>query len=206
LVERRAQLELARKQLSDTTVRAPFKGAITRRQASLGEYLATNAPVVSLVRSHPLRLRLEVPERLAAKVRAGQRVDLRVEGVSLKRTGVVVRLSPSIEAQNRSLLVEAEIPNQDGKLRAGSFAEGSIRVNPDARGIAIPARAVLSYAGVDRVFVVENGAAGERVIQTGRRIGEERVEISTGLRAGDVVVVDGADRLSKGQKVQVAGN
>ncbi len=206
LLERRAQLELARQQLADTTIRAPFKGAITRRQASLGEYLPINAPVVSLVRSHPLRLRLEVPERLAAKVRAGQRVDLRVEGMAIRRSGAVVRLSPSIEAQNRSLLVEAEIPNQDGALRAGSFAEGSIAVNPDARGIAIPARAVLSYAGVDRVFVIENGAAAERVVQTGRRIGGERVEIVAGLRPGDVVAVDGADRLSKGQKVQVAGN
>lgn len=204
LVERRAQSALARQQLADTAIRAPFRGAVTRRQASPGEYLATNAPVVTLVRSHPLRLRLEVPERLAAKVRSGQRVELRLEGVSITRSGTVVRLSPSIEAQNRSLLVEAEIPNQDGALRAGSFAEGWILVNPDARGVAVASRAVLSYAGVDRVFVVENGSAAERIVKTGRRVGGERVEILRGLRAGDLVIVAGNDRLAGGQKVRVA--
>ena len=206
LVERRAQLDLARQQLADTTIRAPFKGAVTRRQAALGEYLSINAPVVSLVRSHPLRLRLEVPERLAAKVRHGQRVDLRVEGIAISRSGTVVRISPSIEVQNRSLLVEAEVPNQDGALRAGSFAEGSVVVNPDARGIAIASRAVLSYAGVDRVFVVENGTAAERVVRTGRRLSGERVEILEGLKPGDPVIVEGADRLAPGQKVRVFGS
>ncbi|MBI3695896.1 MAG: efflux RND transporter periplasmic adaptor subunit [Acidobacteria bacterium] len=203
LVERRAQLELARQQLTDTTIRAPFRGAITRRQASVGEYLAVNAAVVSLVRWHPLRLRLEVPERLAAKVRLGQSVGLRVEGSTATRSGRVVRLSPSIEAQNRSLVVEAEIPNEDGALRAGSFAEGTIAVNPDARGVAVPSRAVLSFAGVDRVFVVENGAAAERLVKPGRRLGE-RVEIVTGLKGGELVITEGHDRIAAGQKVQVA--
>ena len=204
LVERRAQLELARQQLADTQIRAPFRGAVTRRQASVGEYLAVNGAVVSLVRSHPLRLRLEVPERQASKVRLEQRVDLRVEGSTTTRSGRVVRVSPSIEAQNRSLVVEAEIPNEDGALRAGSFAEGTIAVNPDARGVAVPARAVLNFAGVDRVFVVENGAAAERLVKPGRRLARERVEILTGLQGGELVITEGNDRIAAGQKVQVA--
>lgn len=206
LVERRAQLDLARQQLTDTVIRAPFRGAITRRPATIGEYLGVNAPVVVLVRSHPLRLRLEVPERLAFKVRLGQRVDVQVEGASTTRSGTVVRLSPSIEAQNRSLLVEGEVPNPDNALRAGSFVEGLITVNPDARGIALPIRAVLTYAGVERVFLAQNGAAVERVIKTGRRLPHDRIEILQGLRPGDVVVTDGNDRLANGQKVQPAGS
>jgi len=73
-----------------------------------------------------MRLRLQIPERLSPKVRPAQRIDVRVEG-SVNRTGTVMRLSPSIEAQNRSLLIEAEIPNPDNALRAGSFAEASSR-------------------------------------------------------------------------------
>jgi RND family efflux transporter MFP subunit len=201
LVERRAQLDLARQQLADTMIRAPFRGAITRRPAALGEYLAVNAPVVVLVRSHPLRLRLEVPERLAFKVRMGQRIDLRLEGAGLTRSGTVVRLSPAIEAQNRSLLVEGEIPNPDNVLRAGSFVEGQITVNPDARGIALPLQAVLTYAGVERVFVVQNGAAAERLVKTGRRLPGDRIEIVRGLRPGEAVVTEGNDRVAGGQKV-----
>jgi RND family efflux transporter MFP subunit len=206
LVERRAQLDLARQQLTDTVIRAPFRGAITRRPAGLGEYLAVNAPVVVLVRSHPLRLRLEVPERLASKVRLGQRVDVRVEGAGTSHSGRVVRLSPAIEAQNRSLLLEGEIPNPDSFLRAGSFVEGSITVNPDARGVALPLRAVLSYAGVERVFVVEKGAAVERQVKTGRRLPGDRLEILQGLAPGELVVIEGNDRLANGQKVLTAAN
>ncbi len=206
LVERRAQLALARQQLADTVIRAPFRGAVTRRPAALGEYLGVNAPVVVLVRWHPLRLRLEVPERLASKVRLDQRVEVRVEGSGASHAGRVVRVSPAIEAQNRSLLVEGEIPNPDNALRPGSFVEGRITVNPDARGIAVPTRAVLAYAGVERVFLVEQGKAVERLVKVGRRLPGDRMEILQGLRPGDAVVIEGNDRLANGQRVEAAGS
>lgn len=205
LSERRAQLALARQQLSDTEIRAPFRGAITRRLASLGEYLAVNAPVVTLVRLHPLRLCLDVPERLATKVSIGQRVDVRLEGSDKARAGRVVRLSPAIEAQNRSLLVEGEIPNQDGALRPGSFAEGVITVNLQARGVAIPARALVSFAGVDRVFVNQDGVLAERIVKPGRKLSMDRVEILSGLKPGELVVTEANDRLANGQKVEASG-
>ncbi|MGH9720303.1 MAG: efflux RND transporter periplasmic adaptor subunit [Bryobacteraceae bacterium] len=205
LTERRAQLALARQQLSDTVIRAPFRGAVTRRQATLGEYIAVNAPVAILVRSHPLRIRLEVPERLAGKVRAGQRIDLRLEGAGLARSGRVVRLSPAIEAQNRSLLVEGEIPNEDGALRAGSFVEGVITIDPNAKGIALPSTALLNFAGTERVYVADNGALAERVVKTGRRLDERTVEVITGLRSGELVVIEPDSRLSPGQKVTPTG-
>lgn len=202
LAERRAQLDLARQQLKDSTVLAPFEGAITRRQASQGEYLGVNAPVVTLVRQHPLRVRLEVPERQAARVRRGQRIDLRLEGSAMGRSGRVVRMSPAIEAQNRSLLIEGEIPNQDGVLRPGSFVEGSIVVDPDAAGIAVPRAAVASFAGIERAYVVVDGVLEDRVLKTGRRLSGDRIEVLEGLSAGDRLVVKAGDRMAKGQRVK----
>ncbi len=202
LTERRAQLSLARQQLSDCTIRAPFSGAITKRISNLGEYLGINAGVVSLVRQHPLRIRLEVPERQAAKVHPGQRIDIRLEG-SAVRTGAVVRLSPAIEAQNRSLLVEGEIPNTDGVLRPGSFTEGTITIDPNARGIAAPLDALLSFAGIERVYVVKDGALADRLVKTGRRLSGDRVEVLEGLKEGDQVVLRVNDRMVIGQKVVV---
>jgi RND family efflux transporter MFP subunit len=205
LSERRAQLALARQRLADCTIRAPFSGAVTRRIASLGEYLAVNGGVVSLVRQHPLRIRLEVPERLASKVRAGQRIDIRVTGSSLLRSGRVVRLSPAIEAQSRSLTIEGEIPNEDGLLRPGSFAEGTVTVDPNARGIAVPASALTTFAGIERVFVVSDGVLDDRVVRTGRRLGGDRIEILSGLKPGDRVVRDATDRMAKGMPVTESG-
>ena len=203
LSERRAQLDLARQQLTDTVIRAPFDGAITKRVASIGEYLATNAPVVTLVRQHPLRVRLEVPERFAGQIHRGQAIDVRLEGSSLKRTGRVMRLSPSIEAQNRSLTVEGEIPNQDGLLRPGSFVEGSITVDAQAQGITVPSAALVAFAGVERVYLVKGGVLDDRIVKSGRRLTGERVEILEGLKDGDLVVAVANEKMAKGQKVRV---
>lgn len=198
LAERRAQLSLARQQLSDAVLRAPFQGAVTKRIASQGEYLPVNSPVATIVRQHPLRIRLEVPERLAIKIRTGQRVDVKLEGRDATRAGRVVRMSPALEAANRSLLVEGEIPNQDGVLRPGSFVEGAITVNPNAQGIAAPLGALLSFAGIERMFVVKEGVLEERLVKTGRRFAEDRVEVLEGLQAGDQLVKNATDRMTKG--------
>lgn len=203
LSERRAQLALARQQLEDTTIRAPFSGAIMRRPASVGEFLPVNAAIVTLVRQNPVRVRLGVPERQAARVRQGQPIAIRLEGEANRFYGRVVRLSPAIDVQNRSLLIEGEIPNPKGLLRPGSFVEGSIVVDEGARGIAIPAEAVSGFAGIDRVFVAKDGVLEDRIVKIGRRLTDGRVEIVEGLRAGDLVVAKAGDRMAKGQKVRV---
>ncbi|MBV6434558.1 MAG: Multidrug resistance protein MdtA [Bryobacteraceae bacterium] len=202
--QRRHEAALARQQLSDTVIRAPFRGAITQRIATLGEYLAVNAPAVVLVRWRPLRIRLSVPERQAYKVKAGQRIDLTLAGQAALQPGRVVRISPAIEAQNRSLTVEGEAPNEDGRLRAGSFVEATIVVNPEARGIAVPVSAVLSFAGVDRVFTVSGNSLRDLQVRQGRRLAGERVEIAEGLKPGDRIVLDPSDRFTPGMKVEVA--
>lgn len=204
LLQRRQEIALAKQQLTDTVIRAPFRGAITQRLATMGEFLAMNAPVVVLVRWHPLRARLQVPERVAFKVRAGQRIDLMFEGQAASQPGRVVRLSPSIEAQNRSLVVEGEIPNEGGSLRAGAFIEATITVDPNARGIAVPLSAVISFAGVDRLFIVNNHALEDRLVKVGRRLtNPDRLEILSGMKPGERYVVDPSDRFVTGQKVEV---
>ena len=201
LSERRAQLELAQQNLVDCTVRAPFSGAITRRQASIGEYLPVNAPVATLVRQHPVRVRLEVPERVAPKVRIGQPLEARVQGQAVARTGRVVRLSPAIEALSRSLVVEGEVPNESGVLRPGSFAEVVITVDPNAQGIAVPRNSILSFAGTDRVFVMKGDRLDDRVIRMGRTLDGDRVEIVSGLEPDATLVLTPNASMSKGQKV-----
>lgn len=203
LNERKAQLDLARQNLSDCIVRAPFSGAVTRRQASIGEYLPVNAPIATLVRQHPLRIRTELPERVAPRIRTGQPIDVRIQGQTSARKGRVVRLSPAIEAQSRSLVVEGEMPNENGALRPGSFVEILITVDPNARGIAIPRSSIVSFAGADRVYVAKNGVLDDRLIKTGRELGEEKVEILSGLEPGLELVLKPDGRMSKGQKVTV---
>jgi RND family efflux transporter MFP subunit len=114
---------------------------------------------------------------------------VRIEGDPVEHKGRVVRLSPSIQEQNRTLAVEAEVANPGGRLRPGAFARGEIVVEAELPVVLAPASSVVTFAGIEKVFGVKDGRAVERKVRTGRRSGD-RVEILEGLAAGEQVVVD----------------
>ncbi|MCA8949100.1 MAG: efflux RND transporter periplasmic adaptor subunit, partial [Planctomycetes bacterium] len=151
----------------------------------------------------PLRLRLEVPERAAGEVRPGQQVSFTVDGVDGDFAGKVTRLGSAIDRTNRTLTVEAEVENGGGRLRPGGFCRASIVVADDDPVTAVPATALLSFAGVDRVFTVADGKAVEHLVTPGRRLGE-LVELRDGLAADAAVVSEPGD-LVQGAPVRVAG-
>jgi RND family efflux transporter MFP subunit len=203
LAERRSELALARQQLADTMLYSPIDGAARERRASVGEFLAAGAPVVSLVRVNPLRLRLAVPEREATGIRTGQPVRVRVEVDPTEYTGRVVRTSPVIQEQSRTLMVEAEVANAEGRLRPGAFARAEIVVEAAKPAILVPASAIVTFAGIEKVISVKGERAVEKRVRTGRRVGD-RVEIVEGLAAGELVVVEPGN-LTGGQPVTVSG-
>jgi RND family efflux transporter MFP subunit len=204
LVQRRTELELARQALTDTELRSPADGMIRDRRASVGEFLAAGAPLATLVRIHPLRLQLAIPERAAVDVRVGQQVRVGVEGDAGVHTGRIVRLSPSIQEQNRTLTVEAEVPNPTGVLRPGSFARAEVVIAADQPAVFVPASSIVVFAGIEKVLMVRAGKAEERRIVTGRRE-KDRVEVIEGLKAGEGVVVQPGN-LTGGQAVTVKTN
>ena len=201
MVQRRSELEIARQQLADTVITSPFDGAVSERQASVGQYLPAGAPIVTLVRTDPLRLRLAVPEREAGLVRIGQSVDLTVEGDPNKYQGRVARLSPAIAENNRTLMIEAEVPNRRGDLRPGSFAKADILVEAGQRIVTVPVDSIVTFAGIEKVLTVAKNSAVEKRVHTGRRL-ENQVEILDGISAGEPVIVQPGN-LVGGQPVQV---
>jgi RND family efflux transporter MFP subunit len=200
LAQRRSELALARQQLADTVVSAPLDGIVQQKRASVGEYLAAGAPVVDIVRMNPLRLRAEVPERDAGTVRFGQNVRVSVEGDGKVYLGQIKRLSPTITQQNRMLMVEADVQN-DGNLRPGSFAKAEIVTNDAKMAVTVPSNAIVTFAGIEKVIVVQNGKALEKPITTGRRSGDW-TEIIAGVNVGEQVIVDPGN-LQSGMAVEV---
>jgi len=201
IAQRRSELDLARQQLADTLLVSPTDGAVSLKQASVGEYLAAGAPVATLVRMHPLRLRVPVPEREGAGVRVGQSVKLTVEGDAAVYSGRVVRLSPIVQEQNRTLLVEAEVPNERAVLRPGAFARTEIVTDAGRTVVTVPATAIIVFAGVEKVLIVREGRTAEVRVTTGRRLGDD-VEIIDGLKRGEAVVAMPGN-LTGGQSVTV---
>jgi RND family efflux transporter MFP subunit len=200
VAQRRSELALARQQLGDTAVYAPLDGIVQQKRASVGEYLAAGAPVVDIVRINPLRLQAEVPERDAGTVRFGQSVRVTVAGDANVYLGQIKRLSPVITAQNRMLMVEADVQN-NGLLRPGSFAKAEIVTNDAKMAITVPNNSIVTFAGIEKVIVVQNGKALEKPITTGRRNGDW-TEIVAGVNVGDQVIVDPGN-LQSGMAVEV---
>jgi len=200
IAQRRAEQELARKQLADASIRAPFDGVIQSRPAHQGEYVAPGTPILELVKTDPLRLRLQVPERESSLVRTGQLVQLFIEGETNAFPGKIARLSPALDEQTRMLLVEADVPAQE-PLRPGLFARANLVVKEQDHGLSVPANALLTFAGIEKVVVVEAGKALEKVIVTGRR-GPGWTEVISGLAAGEQVVLDPGS-LRTGQPVTI---
>jgi RND family efflux transporter MFP subunit len=188
LAQRRSELALARQQLDDTVLRSPIDGVVRERNAFAGEYRAAGTTVVTVVRQHPLRLQLAVPERAAGNISVGQTVRVSVEGDPQVYPGRVARLSPAITEGNRTLPLEAEVPNEHGHLRPGGFARAEI-VTSQTSGLVVPPSALVVFAGVEKVFVVRDGKAHEVRVRTGQR-SDQGIEILEGLSAGDMVIVE----------------
>jgi RND family efflux transporter MFP subunit len=200
LAQRRSELALARQQLADSNVYSPLDGVVEQKQVSVGEYLAAGAPLVTIVRMDPLRLRAEVPERESRGIRMGQSVRVSVEGDPVSYMGHVKRLSPTITQQSRVLVVEADVANS-GRLRPGSFVRADIVTDEAKVAVTVPTSAIVTFAGIEKVIQVQNGKAIEKPVTTGRR-GPDWVEIIAGVNVGEAVVLEPGN-LQTGSAVEV---
>ncbi|HEY9232624.1 MAG TPA: efflux RND transporter periplasmic adaptor subunit, partial [Blastocatellia bacterium] len=199
--EKRAALALAKKQLGDTAIVSPLGGVVKEKLASRGEYMQPGKPIITVVQINPLRLKLEVPEAFAASIKAGQEVTLRVDTFGDRQfKGTIRRINPSVDEKNRSLIAEAEVRNDGALLRPGMFARAEIVSNRQGTALMVPEKAVVSLAGVNKVFVLEGDHAAERQVKLGVRDGS-LVEIIEGVKVGDRVITTNADRLHDGATV-----
>ncbi len=182
--------DLAHQRLSETSVRAPFQGAIESRLVARGTYVQAGQPLMSIAKTTVLRFRGSVPERFAQQLRIGQQIELTFDLSDQVRTVTISRISPSLDQVNRSLVFEASVDNQDGTLRSGLFAEGVIRIDVEAKAIVIPTSALIRFAGVDKVWKIVDGKLKEQVVGLGRQKAD-MIEIRSGLSSGDQLLLEG---------------
>ena len=197
-----AQLALARKSLSYSTIPAPIDGFVTERTADLGEYVSPQQKVATIVRTNPLRIRIDVPEQAIPEVKVGQSVSINTSAWPDKSfAGRVARIAPNVSATSRTLTVEAEIQNTGNALKPGQFATVRILEERAEPAVLVPARAVVTEAGVSRVFVIKNGHAEQRLVQTGQTEGD-LIAVKNGVAADEQVATSGLERLSDGIAVR----
>ncbi len=187
---RRSELAMAQQNLEDAVLKAPFLGIIQETHVAPGSYVNVGQPVAALVRTNPLRFRAGIPERTSVGVSVDQPLTLVLEGQAEPIKARISRISPALDVSSRALIIEADVDNADGRLRTGLFAEAEILVDADQRALAVPARSIVSFGGVEKVWTVVESKAEPRQIRTGRREGD-LVEVLSGLEAGDLVLSNG---------------
>jgi len=195
-------VDLAKRALAYTVIYSPIDGFVAERPIDLGEYVTTTTKVATVVRTNPLRVRIDIPEQAIQEVRAGESVSVTTSAWPDRSfSGRIARISPNVTPNSRTLTVEAEIENGSGALKPGQFATVRILLPRTEPAVLVPSRAVRTEAGVSRVFVIKDGHAQQRLIQLGQTEGD-LVEIKQGLSADEVVATSNIELLSDGIAVK----
>lgn len=200
-----AQVEAAQKAVNDTYVRAPISGYVSDRVADVGEYISPNTPnskIATIVRTSVLRLRIDIPEQSIGKIATGQNISLQVSAYPDRNfAGTVVRMSPSVNATARTMIVEAEVPNTEGLLKPGQFATVRVTQSKPEPAVMVPVSAVRTEGDVSRVFVIKDGAAYEQIVQLGL-LENDMIQVKQGVVEGDTLATSNLNALSDGVLVR----
>lgn len=213
---KQSDLGLAEQRLSDANVKAPrlrltpqpatqpAKGrfGVAARMVSVGEYVREGTAMFRLVADNPLKYRANVAERFSGQIQVGQSADIWVESHDKPFAGVVTRINPQIDQSNRSFQIEVRVQNDQSLLRPGAFARGAIRTRTDSQVTFAPAKAVVSFAGLNKIFTVKDGKAVEARVGLGVKRGDW-IEITSGLKGEQAVVGEGAGKLANGVPVKI---
>ncbi len=199
-----AQRDVLKVKIDRTVIRAPLTGSIAARTVSVGEVVTSGRPLFKLVEDDPLKFRTPIPERFAGYLELGQEIRVTVDAYRDRAfTGHITRINPTSEAVNRSITIEALVPNPEGILKPGFFAKGDLVYDRHGEALVVPEKALTTFAGVSKVFVVKDGKAEERVVRTGLELPDDRLEIADGVAAGEQVATSNLDKLEHGLPVAV---
>jgi len=212
--QKAATLETMRQRLADAKLIVPPQSfaapgeqtnyVVAERSVSEGEMVQLPASAAfRLVIDNPLKLVATVPERHSGEVRVGQAAEISVEAFPGRVfSGKISRLNPTIDQDNRTFQVEVLVPNDEHLLRPGSFAKGSVVTREDSEGLVVPLESLVTFAGVNKVFVVRDGKAHGVEVKLAER-GPGWLEVLGDLHHGDQVATSGYTQLADGTPVRI---
>lgn len=205
-LEATARFSLAKKRHSDTVVRSPISGEVSRRIVSVGEAVKEKSQMFTIVSTGTLKFRGAVAEAAVPSIKPGQTMLVKVEAFRDREfKGTLRRISPALDVQTRTLEIEAELPNPGTMLKPGFFAKAVIHTNREKGVPFVPAEALYSFVGINKVFVINGDTVRELSVTMGVKDGR-MIEVSgSPLKDGDTVAASNLQNLYDGAKVTVQG-
>lgn len=197
-----AALASARASSADAAVKAPFDGIVTAKMVEVGDLAAPGRPLIGFEKDLGHRVDIRLPEAYVNAVRTGQTVSVGIGGSSQTPVeGVIDIISPAADSDSRSFLVKVRLPSR-GNMRSGMFARAEVIVG-ESQLMAIPSSAIVRQGQLTGLFLVTPGnIARFRLIRTGRNLGDDMVEVVSGLPEGTRFVVDPTPELLDGSSVE----
>lgn len=196
-----AEADLIRAQLAKTEVRAPFSGIIGLRYVSLGAYVGPTTPIGTLTNLDQLKIDFSISERHMDRVRPGTAIRFRVAGRPEAYDGRVYAIEPAIDVSTRTILLRAQAENPERRLLPGAYASVEVQLERIEGALMVPTPALAPGATERIVYVVEDGTAQPRRVETGIRLSRE-IQIVSGLEPGALVITSGLLQLRPGMPVK----
>lgn len=201
MLNSRSAAEAAQARVDDTVIRAPFGGRIGLRNTSVGSLVTPGQVITTLDDVGIIKLDFSVPETFLAAIREGDVVDARSSSYpDASFRGKVASIATRVDPVSRSVVVRALLDNRDHRLKPGMFMTVRIK-RPAARTLLIPEQALMPENDNQFVFVLRGDVAHKTAVQLGRRR-PGKVEVVHGLSAGDLIIIEGGDKLRDGDKVR----
>lgn len=205
VAQAKAALNQANLNLHDAYVRAPFSGILQTRTVQTGQYVEVGRVLATLIRRDPLLLRFKVSERDSDRLHTGIIASFKVRDNQQEFAAKIVHVDASADEATRMVSVTAEVRDTHNEaLRPGAFTEVTVPVSSPRMSPVIPQTSIRPSERGFLAFVVENDLALERILTIGMRTADGRVEVVSGLKPGDIVVVRGAEALRDGVPVRIA--
>jgi membrane fusion protein, multidrug efflux system len=203
LADARSRLTLAREQLGKTIVHAPFAGVVSKRHVTVGDTVQPGSDLFTIVDPTRMRLAAQVPAERLAELQVGTRVDFTIAGLPARHQGVIERINPVVDPSTRQVEIHVSLPNDAGRLVGGLYAEG--RVAAAARDVlAVPTTAIDRGTGAAGVLRVAGGKVERVPVELGMTDEEsEKVEVKSGLAAGDLLLIGAARGITPGARVDI---
>ena len=198
----KAQSQLIQAQLSKATVRAPFSGKIGLRYISKGTYVTPATPIAKLINTSKLKITFSIPEKYASQIKMNTVFSFTTSGATDRYDAKVYAIEPEIDVMTRTLKVRAIAENKEGKLFPGTFANVMLPLETLKDALLVPTESLIPIQNGKKIFVVRDGKAKEVVVETGTRTNDD-ILITSGLKAGDTVLVSGVMTLKDDSPVNV---
>ncbi len=198
-----ADINIIQTSIARTQLRAPFSGKLGLRNISLGAYITPATTISTLRKENQLKLEFTVPEKYGSRMKIGNTVDFGIESNEKDYKAKIIATENNISEDTRSLKIRALVDKPDASLIAGSFVKVKIELGQNDAALMIPSQAVIPRARDKQVIVYRSGIASMETVTTGIR-DSAMVEITSGLKAGDTVLITGLLTTKDGSKVSLS--